>query len=230
MSHPVDEVALDALRPPPPVTRAEQVRALLDAMGTSPVRVAVGAVVLAVVAGGAMWLLRPPPAPVEASLPVASSVVAPTTTTTESSEVVVHVAGAVRQPGVLTLPAGSRVVDAIDAAGGLARGADPARLNLAALLVDGERVYVPKRGEALPPPADPGRRGEAPGSTTHGPVDLNAATVEQLDELPGIGPATAQAIVDFRDRNGPFTSVDQLLDVRGIGEAKLAQLRDLVTV
>ncbi len=124
---------------------------------------------------------------------------------------------------------GARVVDAIDAAGGLTPEADGARINLAALVHDGERIYVPRVGEVVPAvvggaPAGPGIDGAA------GPVNLNEADEAALDALPGIGPATAAAIIRHRTEIGRFTSVDQLLDVRGIGEAKLEQLRPLVTV
>jgi competence protein ComEA len=100
--------------------------------------------------------------------------------------------------------------------------------------VDGQQVYVPKPGEEVPVAAGaglPGGAGDAGGGPVPGaPVDLNTATAEQLDTLPGVGPATASAIIAHREQHGPFTSVDQLLDVRGIGEAKLEQLRDLVSV
>jgi competence protein ComEA len=152
------------------------------------------------------------------------------------AEVVVHVAGAVAKPGVQHLPAGSRVVDAVEAAGGAALDADQSRVNLAALLEDGQQVYVPRLGEAGggagPAPGAAGGGGAA-GSGSSGAeqiVNLNTADVDQLDSLPGIGPAIAQAIVDHREQHGPFASVDQLLDVRGIGEAKLADLRERVTV
>ena len=136
-------------------------------------------------------------------------------------------AGAVVRPGVYRLPPGGRVADAIEAAGGPAPGAELHRLNLAAPLVDGSQVYVPLAGEAPPAgAAAPGAGAEAP----PGPLDLNTATAAQLEELPGIGPATAAAIVDAREERGGFASVDDLLDVRGIGPAKLEALRDLVTV
>jgi competence protein ComEA len=154
----------------------------------------------------------------------------------DGGEVVVHVAGAVAKPGVQHLPAGSRVVDAVEAAGGAALDADQSRINLAAPLEDGQQVYVPRLGEAgggAGPAPGGASGGGAPGSGSSGAeqiVNLNTADVDQLDSLPGIGPAIAQAIVDHRERNGPFASVDQLLDVRGIGEAKLADLRERVTV
>jgi competence protein ComEA len=156
----------------------------------------------------------------------------------------VHVAGAVTGPGVQRLRSGDRIVDAVSAAGGATADADLARVNLAAPLADGQQVYIPKVGEQPPVPLTPaapplgatGGAGTTAGATTAGaptpgqPVDLNTATAEVLDTLPGVGPATATAILSYRDTNGPFTSVDQLLDVRGIGDAKLEQLRDLVTV
>ncbi len=152
---------------------------------------------------------------------------------TAAAAVQVHAAGAVVAPGVHRLPAGSRVADLVAAAGGLAPDADVDRVNLAAVLVDGSRVYVPRRGEASVPnvPADGGSAGGGTGSSApKGPVDINTATVEELDTLPGVGPTTAQAIVDHRTRNGPFRSVEDLAKVRGIGPAKLAELRPLVTV
>lgn len=144
--------------------------------------------------------------------------------TRQPGEVVVHVAGAVARPGVQRLGTGARVVDAVDGAGGATPDAEVARINLAAPLQDGQQVYVPRVGEPAPAPA-PGEPGEA-----GGPVNLNTATAEQLETLPGVGPATAEAIIAHREAEGPFTSVDQLLDVRGIGDAKLAAVRDLVAV
>jgi competence protein ComEA len=150
------------------------------------------------------------------------------------AEVYVHVVGAVRTSGVVRLRAGARVLDAITAAGGANADADLARLNLAAPVSDGSRVAVPRVGQEAPPldpsavSATPGTPGS--GQADNGPVNLNTASPEQLDALPGIGPATASAIVADREANGPFASVEDLLRVRGIGEAKLAQLRDLATV
>lgn len=138
----------------------------------------------------------------------------------ETGEIVVDVAGHVQRPGIVTLPAGSRVHEAIEAAGGLAGVVDTTSLNLARKLVDGEQVLV---GIA---PASPAGAPESAGGATN----LNTATVDDLDELPGVGPVTAQSIVDWRTENGPFRSVDDLLEVRGIGEGTLGDLRDLVTV
>ncbi len=153
------------------------------------------------------------------------------------AELVVHVVGAVGRPGIVRLAAGARVVDAVDTAGGLAPGADVDRVNLAATLVDGQRIVIPLVGQTPPVEVAPGTvsaAGPAPTGTgpasPSAPVDLNTASAEQLDTLPGVGPATAAAIIAHRTESGPFASVDELLDVRGIGEARLESLRDLVTV
>jgi competence protein ComEA len=200
-------------------------------------RILTGALLVVVVVAGGVWLLRTPPPPTEAGLPYVGTSTTPTATgpdsrppaAAEPSLIVVHVAGAVAEPGVYQLPAGARVATAIETAGGPLRRAEPGALNLAAPLGDGERVYVPTRGEAVAPAAavdDPPSGSVAP----TGPIDLNRATVAQLDVLPGIGPTTAAAIVDHREQNGPFATVDDLEAVRGIGPAKLDAIRDLVTV
>lgn len=140
--------------------------------------------------------------------------------------VVAHVAGAVARPGLYRLGGAPRIADALDAAGGPAPDADLDAVNLAAPVVDGERIYVPRKGEAQPPIA----AGPSRGAGTTAPLDLNTATAEQLEELPGVGPSTAAAIVAYRKENGRFRSVDELLEVRGIGEARLAELRPKVRV
>ena len=142
------------------------------------------------------------------------------------SLLVVHVVGEVRRPGLYRLRDGARIADAVHRAGGALRDADLAAVNLAAPLVDGVQVLVPARAEAagsVPPPST----GSTPGPTA--PVSLSSATVEQLDELPGVGPVTAQKIVDYRTEHGPFASVDDLDAVPGIGPTRIEQLRDLVT-
>lgn len=219
---------------------------------TWPMRV--GGLVLALVAAGAAWwLVRPPAhARIEDLLPRAGasgtgatgpSVVGASgaatgiavATTTAAPGLVVHVVGAVRAPGVVRVPTGARVLDAVDAAGGLLPDADVARVNLAARLVDGQRVAVPAVGEPVPVAVDatggaPAGAG-APGvASPAAPIDLNEATEAQLETLPGIGPATAAAIVAHRTQHGPFRSVDALTDVRGIGPAKLEQLRAYLVV
>jgi competence protein ComEA len=223
---------LDPLRPPSPLTWRDR---LAEAAGlvASPGRALACAVLVVGVAVAAFAVLRPAPtgpAP-ELSIPMASSGPSAAPASTQPATLVVHAAGAVNAPGLYELAAGSRVNDVIAAAGGLAAGADADRVNLAAPVADGERVYIPKVGEAVPAAEGPSVDGYASnGSATSGPVNLNTASVEELDTLPGIGPSIAQAIVDERERNGPFRSVDDLERVRGIGPSKLDQLRDLVTV
>lgn len=149
---------------------------------------------------------------------------------TEPPEVVVAVAGTVARPGVVRLPAGSRVVDAVEAAGGLLPGTDAGLLNLARVLADGEQVLV---GVEPPPGAVvPGTAGApaAPVTDAQGRIDLNRATVADLDELPGVGPVLAERIVAHREQTGRFTSVDQLREVDGIGEGRFADLQARVVV
>ena len=148
-----------------------------------------------------------------------------------SGELVVDVAGKVRDPGIVVLEAGSRVVDAVDAAGGAKRGAAVTGLNLARVLTDGEQIVVgqpPVPGLAASAAPSGAPSGTGP-DASEGLVNLNTAGLTELDELPGVGPVTAQAIIDWRDANGGFRAVDQLLDVQGIGEKTLADLAPLVT-
>ena len=163
--------------------------------------------------------------------PVLSEPAATMASTTSSSlpTVVIAVGGAVRAPGVYRLPVGSRVVDALEAAGGPAADIDLDRINLAALVVDSEHVWLTRMGEATSGGVA-GGSSSAPSGTKGGPVDLNSATIDQLDDLPGIGPTTAEAIIDRRREVGRFRSVDDLLSVRGIGAAKLDALRSSVVV
>jgi competence protein ComEA len=170
------------------------------------------------------------PAPAGAASPAPS----PTAPGATATTLVVHVAGKVGRPGVVTLPAGSRVIDALRAAGGVVGGVDTSALNLARMLVDGEQVAV---GVAGAPAVAAGGVGgpSAPGSgsaeaANAAPVDLNSATFEQLQELPGVGPVLAQRIVEFRQQRGGFRAVDELRDVTGIGERRFADLRDRVRV
>ena len=146
-----------------------------------------------------------------------------------SSRVVVDVVGAVRRPGLYRLAQGSRIADAVARAGGATGKADLAQVNLAAPLADGEQVVVPRRSA----PGAPGGPATAPGApgapaAPAAPVQLSTATLEQLDTLPGVGPATAQKILDYREKHGAFSSVDELDAVPGIGPKRLEQLRDLV--
>lgn len=161
------------------------------------------------------------------ALPVEPVVVAEaeTTASTVPTQVVVHVVGAVRSPGLYRLDEGSRVADALALAGGAAPKADLAGVNLAAPVIDGTQVVVPKIGRQPPAPPGPASAAGAPA----GPIRLNTATLDELQEIPGVGPVTAQRIVDFREQNGPFRSVDELDAVPGIGPKRLEQLRELVT-
>jgi competence protein ComEA len=223
----------ELLRPPPPELLRDRLARWAGALPLARAAIGLGTVLLAAAAG--WWLLRPGPTPIEERLPIATAppVPEPVVATSAPPDVVVQAAGAVRRPGVYRLAPGARVIDLIDAAGGAGDDADLQALSLAAVLSDGQRVRVPLLGEQLPA-SELG--GGSPGGTVggssapQGPVDLNAAGVDELDRLPGIGPATAQAIVAHRDEHGPFTTVDDLLAVRGIGDARLEALRDLVTV
>jgi competence protein ComEA len=142
----------------------------------------------------------------------------------------VDVAGKVRRPGVVSLPAGARVIDAIKEAGGIRPGAKTGTLNLARKVVDGEQILVGVNATPAPavPPTVPSG---LPGAPIPGaPIDLNVATATQLDQLPGVGPVLAQRIVDYRTQHGSFHSTDELRQVSGIGDAKFADLKNLVRV
>ena len=151
-------------------------------------------------------------------------------------KIVVDVVGAVVRPGLHELPAASRVADAVDAAGGLTGDADRARLNLAEPLSDGVRVWVPAVGEEAAPQvvainAGSGDHGSgSSGAASDMPLDINTAEAAALEALPGIGPTLAAAIVEHRRRSGPFASVDELIEVSGIGPVKLEQIRPMATV
>ncbi len=143
----------------------------------------------------------------------------------EPTELVIDVIGEVVDPGIVTVPPGSRVHEAIEAAGGLDGEVDTSGVNLARVLEDGEQIIVGPAPEIAPGAAGAPAGGAAPGAK----ISLNQATVEQLDTLPGVGPVTAAAIIAWRDENGSFSSVEDLLDVKGIGDVTFAELRDLVT-
>jgi len=184
----------------------------------------VAAVVVAVVAIVA-WRSRPEAEPVAPVPAVASAAAA---VTPSPAGIVVAVAGRVQRPGLVRLPPGARVADAIEAAGGALPGTELAFVNLARKLIDGELLVI----GASPPPGTPGT-GPAPaqpGAPGGGPVNLNTATAAELDSLPGVGPVLAQRIVDYRTRHGGFRSVDELRKVDGVGDARFAQLKELVTV
>jgi competence protein ComEA len=184
---------------------------------------------LAVTLGGAgLWYVRSLPRPVEvAELPGPGDAPLPAASAGPSPEVVilVDVAGWVRRPGVYEFDEGARVIDAIDAAGGARSGALLESLNLAAPLADGIQILVPREGETVARPASGGAVAGVAGL-----INVNTATPTELEELPDVGEVIAQAIVDYRTENGPFASVDQLLDVSGIGDATLENIRELVTV
>jgi competence protein ComEA len=194
-----------------------RLRELIDFWGSGRL-VATAVAALSVTAAG-LWLLSPSRPPVEAAIPTWS----PTAGSTEPGagepivRVTVHVAGAVKRPGVYRLDAGSRVHEAIDAAGGPTAEADTDRVNLAAPLVDGAQVKLPEFGEI-----------SADWSDTEGPVNINSADAATLEGLPGIGPSLARAIIDERERSGPFEGVDDLDRVSGLGPVRIDALRDLV--
>jgi competence protein ComEA len=180
------------------------------------------------------WLDRPRVDPVPA--PPAGSA-APTSVPAQptvgevadtSAPVVVSVVGSVARPGLVTLPSGARVAEAVEAAGGLVPPADPASVNLAAIVTDGQQIVVGAPGVSGGG-ADGGTSAPGGAAAPGGKLNLNTATAAELDALPGVGPVLAQRIVDHRDQ-GPFTSVDQLDDVPGIGPARAAELAELVTV
>jgi competence protein ComEA len=176
-----------------------------------------------------------PLVPVSAAPSGVPSPGAATATAARTPTVTVDVVGKVRHPRVVDLPAGSRVLDAIQAAGGARPGADLTRLNRARVLVDGEQVVVgvPAAPAASGTSPGSGASGAGAGAVPGGPtglVDLNTATVEELDTLPEVGPVTAEAILDYRAEHGGFGSVDELLDIEGIGEKTLAKIAPHVTV
>lgn len=218
----------DVARPVIPSSVVDRVRDWLAWFGL--LRLVTSAIAVVVVCGGAWWLMRSPVPPTESALPVATGAsTAPAVTLplplgvdsadmASDEQVVVHVAGAVSEPGVYELPVGSRVAAAVAEAGGPGPGAEIDALNLAAVVADGDRIYVPTEGEA-----------SVSAATSVGPLDVNRASAVELESLPGVGPATAAAIVTERERNGPFASVADLERVPGIGPAKLAAISELVT-
>jgi competence protein ComEA len=186
--------------------------------------VLVGGLVVAVLVAVAVTVSGPGPAQEAApALPAAAASV--TSSAAAGEPIVVSVVGRVVEPGLVTLEAGARVAEALRAAGGPVPGTDLGALNLARRLADGEQLYV-----GVPPPvgAEPPGAPDAGPSGAGGQVDLNTASLAELDTLPGVGPVTAERIVDWRERNGRFTTVDQLREIEGIGPARFATLKDLV--
>jgi competence protein ComEA len=218
--------SFDAELPPPDEPDAPRVRRTVEIPHVKVLAtIAVAGSVLLV-----WWLLSGRPETSDPAAPLAfgtSATPSAAGSKAPAPEVIVDVVGKVRRPGIVTVPKGSRVYQAIEAAGGLKGRVDTATLNMARVLTDGEQILVGIEPVAAPA-GSAGASSGTPGST--GKVNLNTATAEQLDSLPGVGPVTAQAILSWRDENGAFGSVDDLLDVRGIGDATLAELRDLVTV
>jgi competence protein ComEA len=203
-------------------------------------RVISGALAVVAVAVGAWWVVRVPPIPVESAISFTSTSIprgqdsALNSSPATSFDIVVHVAGEVNKPGVYTLPNSARMIDAVIAAGGATARADLEVINLATPLSDSTQIFVPAKGVSARPVfsrPQPGINGIA--SNSNGPsgvVNINRASVAELDALPGVGPSTAQAIVDYRVSNGPFGSAEDLLNVKGIGPAKFEAMRKLVGV
>lgn len=241
----------------------ERMRAVIHWYG--PGRAAMSAGSVFVVCVGAWWLLRAPAPPLENSLPMAQAAAASTTVENPATSafgnvpsatplpaftgvVTVHVVGAVLNPGVYQLPAGSRVVDAVDKAGGVLDNADTAVVNMALPVSDADQVFIPLRTSGASRPVhstvavvrkSPRTTSSAPGTTvaTGAPtsssgstVNINSADAAALESLPGVGPSTAQSIIAYRNANGPFASVDDLKKVKGIGEAKFAAMKPFVSL
>lgn len=215
---------------------------------------------VAVVCVGAWWLLRAPAPPLENSIPLVSIASAsdsssspvvgalPSTTLVGVREVVIHVAGAVNTPGVYRLKPTARVIDAVNAAGGVTASADTAAVNLALPLLDAEQVYIPTRSSKKPhttvavqrklptTPSSPSSTvaaaivGATESSVKSALININTATALELEALPSVGPSTAQAIVSFRTKNGPFGKAEDLLKVPGIGDGKLAAMKPFVAL
>lgn len=197
------------------------------------------------IGGATMFYMRQPTSePIEiVASPAATATVEATATpplpTPTPAPVRVYITGAVVKSDVYFLPAGSIIKDAIAAAGGLTPDADPVRINQALELKDQQQIHIPRLGETDPPPPIQGGSDKsestdktdsaAPGATT-GLINLNTASLEQLDSLPGIGPAIAQRIIDYREKVGNFTRIEEITEVSGIGEATFAKIKDLIVV
>jgi len=171
---------------------------------------------LLILAGAVIYLRRPTPQPIEIIEPSPSPIPTP-------AQLAVHVTGAVLNPGVYYLPEGSRIEEALQAAGGPTAEADLSRVNLAQRVHDEEQIYVPEVGEESPPMPS--------GSPSEGgPININTASAAGLETLPGIGPTLAQSIVDYREAHGPFAAIEDIKNVWGIGEGLFNEIRDLITV
>lgn len=176
------------------------------------------AAVAVIVAGFFLWRSQPTLEPLAAPTPLSSPPAAASPRSSPTAQVTVHVAGKVRKPGVYSLPLGARVTDAVRAAGGVRKGAPLGSVNLARRLIDGEQILV-------------GATAAADGTPPEAAVlDLNSATLDQLEQLPGVGEVLASRIIDYRTTHGAFTSVDQLRDVSGIGAKKYEEIKPKVRV
>jgi competence protein ComEA len=167
-------------------------------------------------AGVVIYLRRPVNQPIEIVEPSPSPVPSPV-------QVAVYVTGAVQNPGVYYLPGESRVQDALEAAGGPTADADLDRVNLAQRVHDEDQIYFPEVGEESLPAS-------STGGSTDGLIDINTASADELEQLPGIGPALAQSIIDYRESQGPFGSIEEIMDVQGIGQAVFDDIRELIAV
>jgi competence protein ComEA len=188
-------------------------------------------VVVATLVGAGLWYARSLPrsvdivAPPGATSPAIAADPSSPETMPSLAPIIVDVAGWVRRPGVYEFASGDRVIDAVNRAGGARKGADLTSLNLAAPLADGTQIVVPKPGAAVPAGG-----GTTDGGSSTALLNINSAGETELETLPGVGPVTAAAIIDYRTQNGPFTAVDDLIDVSGIGPSTLEQIRPFVTV
>lgn len=180
-------------------------------------------IALILVGGFVFYLKRPQP------LPITVQDNSSTATAALDSTIKVYVSGAVLSPGVYTLKSGDRVEDAIEAAGGPSSAADLGRVNLAKRIADEQQVSVPAIGSAALPASTalPGAAGAS--EETSGPIDINAASAQELESLPGIGPVYAQQIIRYRDENGPFKTIEDIKKVEGIGDSRFQQIKDLIT-
>jgi competence protein ComEA len=192
-------------------------------------------VVVATLLGAGLWYVRSLPrpvdiaAPADALSPVVSQIPDSTGSVSPSpAPIIIDVAGWVRRPGVYEFSSGDRVIDAVNRAGGARNGADLTSLNLAAPLTDGTQIVIPEPGSTVPGGTGSSDTGTASGGTAL--INVNAASETELEDLPGVGPVTAAAIIDYRTQNGPFAAVDDLIDVSGIGPSTLEQIRPFATV
>ena len=199
------------------------------------------ALVLVTVAGATLFYLRQPsrePIELLPAEPTATQLPSPTPEPTFTpAPIRIYITGAVSNSDVYLLPFGSIIKDAVEAAGGFTPAADPERINQALELRDQQQIHIPRRGEEDPlPPIQGGRsdseevRGNEGSSASGAQVNLNTATLEQLDALPGIGPAIGQRVIDYRETVGGFTSVEEITQVSGIGDSTFAKIKDLITV